>query len=192
MALLPKWKKRTEETHSKHLDLYSGKTFDYAFIGDSMVERWETTGEDLFEKMTANTSIALLGVGGDEIRNLMYRLEDSRCILKNMTINKGIVLMIGTNNLEKTSVVVILAGILEVIKSIRCYVDKIHLLALPYRSDVPKEKVDELNLQLGKITHESITYHRFFNDYTTEDYDDHVHFNVNGYRKWYENLVNIL
>lgn len=46
--LTPKWKQRTFDTHLKHQQLCKGakldekKSFKYAFIGDSMMERWLT------------------------------------------------------------------------------------------------------------------------------------------------------
>lgn len=188
--LIPKWKKRTEETHQIHQRTYIGGTYDYVFIGDSMVERWATTGKDYLAKMRNEHSIALLGVGGDGIENLLYRLEDERTILNKITIRKAIYLMIGTNNLQRSSAKHIFEGIKKVIATVKksCDVD-IKVLPLPVRFDVDKAKNDDLNLKLLPYVEDHVTVLSMFdNSNDKKFYDDHVHFNEEGYKLWYEEL----
>ena len=190
--LIPKWKKRTDETHQEHQKNYNGKQFDVVFIGDSMMERWGTTVKEYLTKMEEKSSIALMGVGGDGIENLLYRLQDERCILDHVTVNKCIFLMIGTNNLEKSSIEHMVDGIKNIITIIKSKVNEnvtIKFLLLPHRSDVDNEKTGNVNLGIKKMIVSEVSQvecHSFFDEFTFGvDYDDHVHFNKIGYQKWY-------
>jgi len=68
----PKWKQRTYDTQKKHLQLYQNKSFKVAFLGDSMMERWLSTGSYLWNEKFQE--FANLGVGGDGIEHLLFRL----------------------------------------------------------------------------------------------------------------------
>ena len=98
--LFPKWKQRTYDTHKKHLGMYKGKSFKVAFLGDSMMEHWLKNNH--WNKHFSE--YANLGVGGDGIEHLLYRLKENEPglpgILDVMSVEK-IILMIGTNNSEK-------------------------------------------------------------------------------------------
>ena len=192
--LIPKWKKRTDETHQEHQKNYNGKQFDIVFIGDSMMERWGTTGKEYLVKMEKDLSVALMGVGGDGIENLLYRLQDERSILENITINRCIYLMIGTNNLEKISTEHMVDGIKNIIQIIKIKGKvTIKLSLLPYRSDVDKKKIDGVNLGIKTMVEsmQNVECHSIFDLFTFDtDYDDHVHFNEIGYQKWYSFINN--
>jgi hypothetical protein len=74
------------------------KNFKTVFMGDSMMERWLNTGK---HHWTNNFSdCANLGVGGDGIQHLLYRIngEEVKSIL-DVIKTENVVLMIGTNNL---------------------------------------------------------------------------------------------
>ena len=184
------WKKRSEDTNKKHLQAYSGHNVDYAFIGDSMMERWETTGEAILKEMHNHSSIAILGVGGDKIENLLYRLREKRSVLKKITINKDIRLMIGTNNLESNTEEEIVEGIIQVITTIKAQSSAaIKFILLPYKGEVEREKVDRINAELQKVVIENVFFVDMFFDFTPDHYDDATHFNEGGYRLWSERIL---
>lgn len=89
--LVPKWKKRTYETHKKHLSLYKNRDdIKVAFMGDSMMERWLSTGKKLWMKRFREC--ANLGVGGDGIEHLLYRIinsNENEGILENLKLDKS-------------------------------------------------------------------------------------------------------
>lgn len=203
----PTWKQRTHATHGRHLDLYRGQSLTEAFIGDSMMERWLTTGSRLWQRYYSNC--ANLGVGGDGIQHLLYRLvgtEDVESILDVMTADT-IYLMIGTNNLsavadalpkqlQRSSVADIVAGILMVINIILEKQPKAHLVVygLLHRYDVDTSTVDDINARLSSsidaMGSPRVTY-RFFGDAVHHDdafYDDDVHLSALGYQAWCDDL----
>lgn len=195
--LTPKWKQRTHDTHLNHEKEYKGREFDIVFFGDSMTERWGWTvgGEKQFKTFSAENKVALLGVGGDGIEHALYRLDDERCIFGNIKTKK-INIMIGTNNLGNTSAEHIVEGIRNIIRiiSLKQGDSIITFYALPFRTDVPNEKVISVNnavlAMIKSLENSSILFDSFVDciDMKT-DYEDHVHLNSNGYQKWFEYLT---
>jgi len=190
VLLVPKWKDRTHKTHLKHIAAQgeSGRrNYRLAFLGDSMMERWLTTGVALWTTHFAKDCINL-GVGGDGIENLLYRLKGTQpqlpgC-LDNIVVD-CVLLMIGTNNLSNRSAAHISAGIANVVAVVRAKQPKarIVLYGLTYRKDVDKSKVTEVNSRLRDEFSDIFT---FFGDELNleQEYDDHVHLNALGYSKW--------
>ncbi|QKF93536.1 GDSL-like lipase/acylhydrolase family protein [Fadolivirus algeromassiliense] len=198
--LTPKWKERTYNTHKKHLEQYTGKQFNVAFLGDSMMERWLSTGNKFWDESFKN--YANLGVGGDGVEHLLYRLTENnefKGILDVINVDK-IVFMIGTNNLEKKTVNDILEGIISVINIIfkkqpNC---KLIVYGLLDRSDIPKMNISELNYKLEdyikKQNNNKLTY-RFFGNMVNNDnkfFVDHVHLSQDGYEQWYNDIKKAL
>lgn len=99
--LLPKWKKRTVDTHLEHIKLYNSKEYQFAFLGDSMMERWFRTGANIWNKHF-DKRVCNLGVGGDGVQNLLLRLqgfeqdqEHVKGIFDFVNITNTVFLMIG-------------------------------------------------------------------------------------------------
>ena len=192
--LTPKWKDRTYKTHLKHLEQYANKHFEVAFLGDSMMERWLKTGSKIWNQHYNN--YANLGVGGDGIEHLLYRLTD---ILDVITVDK-IVFMIGTNNLERNTIDHIFEGIINIINIIFQKQPnwQLFVYGLLDRTDISPTKIAELNCQLEeyiKTQNNSKLVYRFFGDKVNHDdsfFDDNVHLSFLGYKQWYFDLKDIL
>lgn len=191
ILLVPKWKERTHNTHLKHIASSSvGQKYRLAFVGDSMMERWLTTGAELWAAHFAKDCVNL-GVGGDGIEHLLYRLKGTKDVpgcLDNIAV-ECVLLMIGTNNLPNRSVDHIFAGIVNVVDIVREKQPKarIVLFGLTNRKDVDTVKVDQLN---SKLSANYPDIYHFFGDklVADADYDDHVHLNASGYTKWFAQL----
>src|SRR5271157_2099732 len=122
VLLVPKWKERTYKTHVEHIarQLEHGRNYRLAFLGDSMMERWLTTGRNLWDEHFAQDCINL-GVGGDGIEHLLYRLKGTKDIagcLDHVEVER-VLLMIGTNNLAKRSVEHVFEGIANIVSIVR-------------------------------------------------------------------------
>ncbi len=190
--LIPKWKQRTHDTHQLHLKEYSGKNFKVAFLGDSMMERWKYTkywSENFKE-------YANLGVGGDGIEHLLYRISGEGNVTSILDVIKvdKIFLMIGTNNSEKRKPDQIIEGIQKVIKIIFEKQPNVELAVygLTVRKDVPDEKIKELNDKLEKYIKNGGCLHLTYRslDIKKEDLVDNVHLNDQGYDKWFNDIIN--
>ena len=96
-------RERTRLAHLKHLDITSSHDFEILFLGDSMLERWQSTGSKYWKKDLSKYKIMNASVGGDTINNLLWRIQPTdhtTGILDSLRVKK-IILMIGTNNIEK-------------------------------------------------------------------------------------------
>ena len=72
------------------------RQFDLVTIGDSITDNWDTRDKDnYFALAGANGAVFNLGIGGDRIEQLIWRLEEGGC---NNFKAKFITLLIGTNN----------------------------------------------------------------------------------------------
>lgn len=200
ILLTPKWKQRTYDTQKKHFKLYENNHFKLAFLGDSMMERWLNTGKQFWAKGFSES--ANLGVGGDGVEHLLYRLttnSEFKGILDVVTADK-IIFMIGTNNLEKRSTNEILEGIVNIIKFIFTKQPNVEIVVygLLDRTDISLDKIADLNTKLeGYIRQQNnnkLSY-RFFGEKVNHDdkfFDDNVHLSQLGYEMWYNDLKELL
>ena len=176
-----KWKEQTETTHAKHMnmlkmDKHSGSVL---LLGDSMMERWQTTGKDLPLGNVFNA-----GVGGDRICNLLWRIENG--ILDAGDFSR-VVLMIGTNDLEKTQPKALVDGISQVVGEIQKRKLPFTVYSLTPRTDIPEGKI----LQVNALLQEKYpSAYRCFYPKENPYYDDNVHLSRLGYEEWSKVLLN--
>lgn len=178
------FKQRTLDTTNEHLDHASDK-FTVMLLGDSMFERFKTTGEDFkFPDHLFNA-----GIGGDKIENVIYRLI-SLNLLDSFPNVKKIILMIGTNNMnvKNPKYEGIIDALIKILKNKNI---EIIMYGIPYIIDSPKEKIDKYNKYLDKFVNDKSvnTFTNISNLFTDEDYDDKVHFNKKGYKKFYDQII---
>ena len=99
------------------------------FLGDSITQGWETTGADPWDEYFAPLQSFNMGVFGDRIQNLLWRLVDGA--LEGVE-PEVVVLLIGTNNSRFYSATEIVRGIHAVVDHVRdaCPQASIVVLAL--------------------------------------------------------------
>lgn len=98
------FKARSHETHwNNHVPVLQKSKkdrFKIALIGDSMLERFRTTGKGL--SVSTEKQFLNLGVGGDKITNVLYRINEG--LLQEMKPHKNIekiLIHIGGNDVRK-------------------------------------------------------------------------------------------
>lgn len=89
------------------LDRYAGKHAEIVFDGDSIMNRWETTGKAIWNQRYAGIA-ADFGIEGDHVENVLWRVEKGQL---DGIDPKVVVLMIGTNNSGQNSAEEIAGGI---------------------------------------------------------------------------------
>lgn len=192
---IPTWRERTEATYKRHLQEYADREIDVLLLGDSMFERFRTTGKCDWSQ---NPKIWNAGVGGDRTEHVLWRLEQG---LLQHTKPKKIILMIGTNNVPFDTPKDIYDGILSIINEIkqRSPLSKLILLAMIPRNpgvyhlaDKIKTTLKEVNQKLSKLHFPD--YYDFTDIFLdkTHLYSDHVHLNEAGYRVWVQQLQQIV
>lgn len=178
-------------------DKYGDKPADIVFDGDSITNRWETTGRAIWTEKFAKNS-ADFGIEGDRVENVLWRLSKGQVDGINP---KVVVLMIGTNNTGRDSAANIADGIKKTVDEYlrRCPRAHLILMAVFPRSFKPTDpgrvKVDAINKQLAEIKNDRVDFVDIGPKLTESDgtispqmMPDAVHPTAAGYKIWAEAL----
>ena len=169
------------------------------FLGDSITQGW---GDDM-RKAFGTTLIANRGISGDTTRGMLIRLKDDVLSLH----PKGIVLLMGTNDLEEMAEPKTIADnaalIVEQIKAHDAKIPIVLCLVFPASESVkrPASKIQEINrLYQAKVKGDKQivvvdTWTLFADEKGNakkEEFPDLLHPNDVGYKKWENALRPIL
>jgi lysophospholipase L1-like esterase len=197
------YKQRTADTNEKHIAYFEtvGKGTEILLLGDSMLERWQTTGREIWRNKGLNRrKIGNAGVGGDRTEHVLYRIDHG---LLNTIKPKLVILLIGTNNIEKDSEQDVRDGIQKIIDQVRLKVSGdvkfVVYGVLPRQgTDTLKRKIDNLNV-LIRDTIPNIQYEyfgdKFVNakgEWQSSFFDDNVHLNTTGYELFGDVLLSTI
>jgi lysophospholipase L1-like esterase len=162
------------------------------FVGDSITEGWHTLKEDFAD---LGVKVVNRGIGGDTTPNLLYRLQDDVLSLH----PKGMVVMIGTNDLgEHTSPADIAANLDVFHDRVRAAYPRIPIawcLVMPRKGDdTYPDRIRELNARIYALAasdHHMIVCDTFTplaqSDGSSKPEDfvpDRLHLNAAGYAVW--------
>jgi lysophospholipase L1-like esterase len=186
----------------RKFDRYSGKHFDIVFDGDSIVNRWEVTGREIWTQRYAGIS-ADFGIEGDRVENVLWRLSKGQV---DGIDPKVVVLMIGTNNSGRNSAEEIAAGIKALVAEYqkRCPHAHIILFGIFPRgqnaNDGGRRKVAAVNEKIKllgdgtRVTYLDLSPKMIEADgsISPEMMPDFVHPTVKGYQLWADALQPIV
>jgi beta-glucosidase len=112
---------------------------DLIYVGDSIVEGYDTQGKDTWDRYYAPRKALNLGIGGDRTEHVLWRLDHGN--LDGIAPTLAIV-MIGQNNGSRNTAEEIGAGVTAVVHKIRAKLPttKILLLAIFPRREKPTEE----------------------------------------------------
>lgn len=212
--LEPVWKERTALTHNSLVQsLTSTKKSDQEnndndgehhectlLLGGSTLERWKTTGRTVWQEYEIDQryrTVVNAGVGGDGTQHVLWRLTEGG-LLDHVRPSK-VILLIGSNNVERDSVEHISLAIERIIDLIqeRYATCQIVLYGVLPRGDKRKRvkinaKINQLNRLLSEIRRPHLSYrnfgHKFLDEHgewNEEYFDDHVHLNERAHREIY-------
>jgi hypothetical protein len=95
------------EKHDKILGMKNEYDIQLVFLGDSLTRRWEDN-IDLWNRYFAAYNAANFGVGGDCLENIKWRVLNGEL---DGIDPKVIIVLAGTNNLDKDSEETIVGGL---------------------------------------------------------------------------------
>ncbi len=151
---------RLEDIHRK-FERFSGKHYDIVFDGDSIMNRWETTGKAIWNQRYAGKA-ADFGIEGDRVENVLWRLQQGQV---DKMDPKVVILMIGTNNSGQNSADQIAGGIKVLVAEYekRCPNAHIILMGIFPRAEKPTDarrlKVAAVNDEIKELgTEERVTF----------------------------------
>jgi lysophospholipase L1-like esterase len=170
------------------------------FVGDSITEGWKTLEKDF---AGLGVKVANRGIGGDTTPNLVYRLQEDVLSLH----PRGLVLLIGTNDLGEHTPPKEIASNLRVLHSrIRAAYPEIPIawcLVMPRRGDdTYPERIKDLNTRIARLAacDPHVTVCDTFTPLAQPDGSskpeafvaDRLHLNAEGYATWRRALYPIL
>ncbi len=178
--------------HNKILGMKDAYDIQLVFLGDSLIRRWEDN-IDLWNKFFSAYGAANFGVGGDCLENIKWRILNGEL---DGIDPKIIILLAGTNNLDKDSEETIVNGIREIVEIIRHKLKNTKLVILGLLPRNANEtginyarKIGRINRQLGSLYADTgITYRDIGTDLIDGQgvvsdtiMPDGLHLNSNGY-----------
>lgn len=176
---------------------------DIVLLGDSMFERFKTTGKHTQIGQLRYPQVFNAGVGGDKIENVLYRVDLGLLRLLKPRNPKLVVLQLGTNNLQPKQALqrqhlndyyLLLQALLITLPA----QTQILVTGLFKRQDVDEQCVAQSNLALKELLisinteiterqpqqNHGVHWMEAPNGIGREHLDDNVHLNVNGYQMW--------
>ncbi|KAF3908157.1 hypothetical protein AA313_de0200527 [Arthrobotrys entomopaga] len=200
--------KTLHETHIPQLTLIPPSTsptpvLDIIYLGDSMLERLKTTGANThLHNLPASIN---LGVGGDKIENVLYRLNSAYIDLLTPRPTKLWLLHIGSNNLTPKRGLRESAELADYKTLLQCLLwlsrrSKILVTGLFRRKDISDEIVGGSNEGIRRLVEgmnererkvggvERLVWVEATRKVTFEELEDQVHLNGEGYRIWDEDV----
>ncbi len=178
--------------HNKILGMKAEYDIQLVFLGDSLTRRWEDN-LDLWNRYFSAYNAANFGVGGDCLENIKWRILNGELDGINP---KVIIILAGTNNLDKDSEETIVNGIREIAEIIRHKLKNTRLVILGLLPRNVNEtginyarKIGRINRQLDSLyANTEITYRDIGTDLINEQgvvsdtiMPDGLHLNSNGY-----------
>lgn len=180
------------EKHNRILGMKNEYDIQLVFLGDSLTRRWEDN-IDLWNKYFSTYNAANFGVGGDCLENIKWRILNGE--LEGID-PKVIIVLAGTNNLDKDSEEMIFNGIREIVEIVE---DKLRNTKIVVLGLLPRnlnetginysQKIDRINKQLDTLyANSEIIYRDIGIDLINEQgvvseriMPDGLHLNGNGY-----------
>lgn len=178
--------------HNKILGMKDEYDIQLVFLGDSLTRRWEDN-LDVWNKYFSAYNAANFGVGGDCLENIKWRILNGEL---DGIDPKVIIVLAGTNNLDKDSEETIVNGIREIAEIIRHKLRNTRLVILGLLPRNVNEtginyaqKIARINSQLDALYPSSeIIYRDIGTDLINEQgavsdtiMPDGLHLNSNGY-----------
>ncbi len=143
--------------------------FEIAFLGDSITQGWENTGEEAWQKHFLPRKAANCGFGGDSTQHVLWRLQNGEICAASP---KVVVLLIGTNNVRHGdfSPEQIAAGIQSIVDHLRTQSPNSQILLLGILprgvdpTDPLRQKCEAVNQLLPRLADGSKVHFLNVND----------------------------
>jgi lysophospholipase L1-like esterase len=173
---------------------------DVLFLGDSLTERWRTTGAAAWSSRLAPLKAANFGISGDRTQHLLWRLRNGEL---DGVKPRVVVVLIGINNIAQTKgpepPASAVAGVQAVVAEVRSRLpaSRVLLLGLLPAGDKPghplRAKVKEINDAIVRLDDggRSVTYVDLAGAFLEPDgtlsreiAPDFLHLSARGYERW--------
>jgi lysophospholipase L1-like esterase len=192
-AAVAAWRTDRHEDMQRKLERFGGKHFDIVFDGDSIMNRWETTGKEIWNRQYSG-STADFGIEGDRVENVLWRLDHGQV---DKIDPKVVMLMIGTNNSGRNTATEIADGIKVLVAEYEKRCPHAHIILMgifprgQHAEDGGRRKVAAVNAQIKLLEGERVTFIDISSQLVGSDgqiapamMPDFVHPTAQGYQIW--------
>ena len=197
------WNRDIMEQHRAAIADNGDKPFDLVMVGDSITHRWQREGGEgrvLFQKLQKDYNILNLGIGGDRVEHVLWRMQNGE--LEGYKA-KLFTVMIGTNNAGRwANVKDIAEGVKRIVKVIteKHPESKVILMPIFPRGARPDDACRQCNEKVNAIIKsipdgKKVIWLDFNKDFLTADgtltkevMNDLLHPNERGYDIWWKAL----
>jgi lysophospholipase L1-like esterase len=186
---------RNDNRHRTFVEIANGATIDLLFVGDSITDGWRNAGQPVWDQHFAPLKAANFGIGGDTTQGVLWRMQNGEL---DSFKAKLIVLMLGTNNINRNPIDEIVDGDRLIVEEFRKRQPQAKVLLLgifpraQQATDPYRASIKEINSKLAMLADNKQV---FFMDIgekflapdatlTAEIMPDGLHPNLRGYRIW--------
>jgi beta-glucosidase len=140
------WRLRFESMNAR---LKQGNV-DLIFVGDSITQRWEQDGKDVWNQYYGRRNAVNLGIDGDRTQQVLWRLDHGN--LDGISPRLA-VLLIGTNNIPAAPAEDIAKAIQAIVERLRTRVPKMRVLLLGIlpRAATQGDTEDDVRQTIAKV-----------------------------------------
>lgn len=181
------------DRHNVILERNMKRNADLIFIGNSLTQRWESNGKEVWEKYYSNRNALNMGFDGDGTQHVLWRIDHGEI---DGLSPKVVVLLIGSNHVNGYKIEEISDGIKAIVCRIRTKLPetKILVLGILPRGDATAAAAYRLNKASEEASRMADNKYIFYlncsekfldkdgNISKTLMVEDGVHLTVEGYR----------
>ena len=186
---------RDNDRHKSFVGIAQKGGIDLLFVGDSITDWWARGGKEVWDKTFAPLKPANFGIAGDTTQGVLWRMQNGE--LEGFKA-KLIILMLGTNNINRNPNVEIAEGDRLIVEEFRKHQPQAKVMVLgvfprgaqadnPYRASIK-----EINAKLATLADNKNVFYMDIGDkfltpdgtLTTEIMADGLHPTAKGYQIW--------
>jgi lysophospholipase L1-like esterase len=193
---------RDDARHQSFLETARAGNIDVLFVGDSITDWWRQPqrGLPVWEKTFAPLKAANFGIAGDTTQGVLWRMQNGE--LEGFDA-RLIILMLGTNNINRNEPADIAAGDAAIVEEFKKRQPNAKILILgvfprgPAADNAFRPKIREINEHLSKLADGRRVHYLDIGDkflqpdgsLPAEVMPDGLHPNLRGYEIWAEAIM---
>jgi lysophospholipase L1-like esterase len=188
---------RDDNRHKNFMDIVRGSPIELLFVGDSITDGWRNAGQTLWDQYWAPYKAANFGIGGDTTQGVLWRMQNGEL---DGYKAKLIVMMLGTNNINRNPNDEIVDGLRLIVEEYRKRQPQAKVLVLgifprtPAATDPIRASIKDINSKVAKLADDKNVFFMDIGDkfltadgaLTPEIMPDGLHPNFRGYKIWAE------
>ena len=186
---------RDDNRHRTFKEIANGAAVELLFVGDSITDGWRNAGQPVWDQHFAPLKPANFGIGGDTTQGVLWRMQNGEL---DTFKAKLIVLMLGTNNINRNPIDEIVDGDRLIVEEFKKRQPQAKVLVLgifpraPEATNPFRASIKEINSKLAKLADNKQVFFMDIGDkfltadgtLTPEIMPDGLHPNLRGYRIW--------